>query len=44
MFLHTDLLAKEVAGRVGFIDYFHFSKVFKKKTGTSPSEFVANQN
>jgi YesN/AraC family two-component response regulator len=44
MFVHTDLLAKEVAGRVGFIDYFHFSKVFKKKTGTSPSEFVANQD
>ncbi|NOV01856.1 AraC family transcriptional regulator [Paenibacillus planticolens] len=44
MFLHTDLLAKEVAARVGFVDYFHFSKVFKKKTGTTPSEFLANQN
>ncbi|WP_307551430.1 helix-turn-helix domain-containing protein [Paenibacillus sp. V4I5] len=44
MFLHTDLLAKEVAGRVGFVDYFHFSKVFKKKTGYSPSVFLASQN
>ncbi|SDO72296.1 Helix-turn-helix domain-containing protein [Paenibacillus sp. yr247] len=44
MFLHTDLRAKEVAGRVGFVDYFHFSKVFKKKTGYSPSVFIASQN
>ncbi|MDR6882934.1 AraC family transcriptional regulator [Bacillus sp. 3255] len=44
MFLQTDMLAKEVAGRVGFVDYFHFSKVFKKKTGTTPSEFLAGRN
>lgn len=42
MFQQTDLLAKEIASRVGFIDYFHFSKVFKKRTGYTPSEFVTN--
>ncbi|MGG1518625.1 AraC family transcriptional regulator [Paenibacillus oryzisoli] len=41
MFQQTDLLAKEIAGRVGFLDYFHFSKVFKKKTGTTPSAYQA---
>lgn len=40
MFLQTDLLAKEIASRVGFVDYFHFSKVFKKKTGYTPSEYI----
>lgn len=44
MFLQTDLLAKEVASRVGFIDYFHFSKVFKKKTGYTPSEFISSHS
>jgi YesN/AraC family two-component response regulator len=39
MFLHTHLLAKEIAQKVGYVDYFHFSKVFKKKTGCSPSVF-----
>jgi YesN/AraC family two-component response regulator len=42
MFLQTDLLAKEVASRVGFIDYFHFSKVFKQKTGYTPSAFMSS--
>lgn len=44
MFLHTDLRAKEVSQRVGFVDYFHFSKVFKKKTGYSPSAFIESHN
>ncbi|MEC0225965.1 helix-turn-helix transcriptional regulator [Paenibacillus alba] len=43
MFQQTDLLAKEVAQRVGFIDYFHFSKVFKKKTGFSPRVYLQRQ-
>lgn len=30
---------KETAGRVGFEDEFHFSKVFKKVTGQSPNAF-----
>ncbi|CAN7176634.1 AraC family transcriptional regulator [Paenibacillus sp. LjRoot153] len=44
MFLQTDLLAKEIASRVGFVDYFHFSKVFKKKTGYTPSEYVTTHS
>ncbi|UKS26411.1 helix-turn-helix domain-containing protein [Paenibacillus sp. HWE-109] len=43
MFQQTDLLAKEVAQRVGFMDYFHFSKVFKKRTGMSPRTFLIKQ-
>ncbi|QGQ99307.1 AraC family transcriptional regulator [Paenibacillus psychroresistens] len=39
MFLQTDLLAKEIAQKVGFNDYFHFSKIFKKTTGYSPTSF-----
>ncbi|NHN32132.1 helix-turn-helix transcriptional regulator [Paenibacillus agricola] len=39
MFQQTNLLAKEIAQKVGYIDYFHFSKVFKKWTGCSPSTF-----
>jgi YesN/AraC family two-component response regulator len=39
MFQQTNLLAKEIAQKVGYIDYFHFSKVFKKWTGCSPSSF-----
>ncbi|AFH64729.1 AraC family transcriptional regulator [Paenibacillus mucilaginosus] len=40
LFLQTDLPAKEIALRVGFADYFHFSKTFKKVTGTAPSVFL----
>jgi len=29
----------EVAEKVGYIDNFYFSRVFKKKTGMSPTEF-----
>lgn len=39
MFLQTDLPAKEIAQKVGFVEYFHFSKIFKKKTGCSPTAF-----
>ncbi|NEW07927.1 helix-turn-helix transcriptional regulator [Paenibacillus sp. SYP-B3998] len=39
LLLQSDLLAKEVAQRVGYVDYFHFSKVFKKMTGCSPATF-----
>ena len=31
-----DLSIKEVAYRMGFEDQYHFSRLFKKKTGTSP--------
>lgn len=35
----TELSVKEVAGRVGFEDVYHFSKIFKKKTGLAPTEW-----
>lgn len=35
----SNLTAKEVARRVGFSDYFHFSRSFKKVVGCSPTDF-----
>lgn len=37
--VNEELLAKDVAGMVGYSDPVHFSKLFKKKVGVWPSEF-----
>jgi YesN/AraC family two-component response regulator len=37
LILHTDLLRYEIAERVGYESPEHFSKIFKKKFGISPS-------
>ncbi|MCR8634788.1 AraC family transcriptional regulator [Paenibacillus radicis (ex Xue et al. 2023)] len=42
MFLQTRLPAKEIAQRVGFVDYFHFSRIFKQGVGSSPTAFHKN--
>lgn len=34
-----DLLFYEIAKRVGYSDYYHFCKIFKKHKGMNPSEF-----
>ncbi len=39
LLLGTELLTKEVGYRLGFSDPFHFSRVFKRLQGTSPSNF-----
>ncbi len=39
LLLHSDLSVKEIAFRLGFTDPLHFSRFFKKFTGTSPSDF-----
>jgi len=39
LLLKTDLMAKEVAFRLGFEDQSHFSRFFKKETGMSPSDY-----
>ncbi|GGE68622.1 helix-turn-helix domain-containing protein [Priestia taiwanensis] len=35
----SDLTMAEIAERVGYTDYFYFSRVFKKVTSLSPSDF-----
>ncbi|ULL13075.1 AraC family transcriptional regulator [Paenibacillus sp. H1-7] len=40
MFIQTRLPAKEIAQKVGFADYFHFSRIFKQEVGCSPTEFL----
>ena len=35
----TDLIARQVAGRVGYRDAFHFSRHFKRRFGVSPTPF-----
>lgn len=37
MLVKSDLTAKEIGKRVGFSDYFHFSRSFKKNAGLSPT-------
>lgn len=37
--VQSSLTAKEVGKRVGFSDYFHFSRSFKKEVGCSPTFF-----
>ncbi|OXM83624.1 helix-turn-helix domain-containing protein [Paenibacillus rigui] len=39
MFQQTGLTAKEVSQRVGFADYFHFSRIFKQEAGCSPTAY-----
>ncbi|MEK8132223.1 AraC family transcriptional regulator [Paenibacillus filicis] len=40
LFLQTHLPAKEIAQQTGFSDYFHFSRIFKKEVGCSPTEYL----
>lgn len=38
------LSVEEIAEKVGYNDYFYFTKVFKKKVGVSPSKYRKNLN
>lgn len=42
LLLHTDLSIKEIAYETGFDEPLHFSGFFKKKAGSSPTQFRAN--
>lgn len=35
----SDMSMSEIAGKVGFNDYFYFSKLFKKNFGVSPAQY-----
>ena len=37
LLIETELSIKEIAGRVGHADVFHFSRLFKQRCGVSPS-------
>ncbi|MFD0716552.1 response regulator [Paenibacillus sp. GCM10027626] len=39
LFLHSNLKSYEIGECVGFVNYSHFSRVFKKYSGLSPREF-----
>ncbi len=39
---NTTLSSAEISSRVGYDDYFHFSKLFKKHIGVSPSNYRKN--
>lgn len=36
---NNDISLSQIADRVGYKDYYHFSKMFKKITGTTPSDY-----
>ncbi|MEF3304605.1 response regulator transcription factor [Paenibacillus sp. GYB003] len=38
-----DMLLKQVASEVGYSDQLYFSRVFRKQTGKSPSEYVQSR-
>lgn len=40
----TNMTMYEISEKVGYDDYFHFSKVFKKSIGISPSGYKRNLN
>ncbi|MGB8455966.1 MAG: AraC family transcriptional regulator [Anaerocolumna sp.] len=43
-FLQTNLPLKEIAGRCGFQNYTYFLKTFKKYTGKTPKEYLADED
>ena len=44
LLLTSDKLVKEVSGELGFQSIYYFSRLFKSKTGSTPSEFKAQNN
>ncbi|MDA9335920.1 AraC family transcriptional regulator, partial [Flavobacteriaceae bacterium] len=43
LFLHTNKSIKEVAFTTGFADRYHFSRVFKTVTGTTPAVYKSGK-
>lgn len=43
MLTARDIRISEVAAKLNFTDQYHFSRVFKQKTGISPSDFRARE-
>ena len=42
--LNSNLSITKISAKLGFENAFYFSKVFKKYTGVSPTEFKENAN
>lgn len=43
LFLHTNKTIEEVAFTIGFADRYHFSRVFKSVTGTTPAVYKSGK-
>lgn len=44
MLIYTDKSFYEIANHLGYDDYAYFSKIFKKRVGVSPSQFLERYN
>lgn len=44
LLLNSDLPIRQIGEKVGYLDQFHFSKMFRKATGLSPSAFRNQAN
>jgi AraC family transcriptional activator of pobA len=42
MLIHGEFSIREISAELGYLDNSYFTRLFKKKTGETPSEFIGN--